>query len=353
MGLFFGKLKYYGVRLAVALVSIYIALFLAAIVLWRMEPKQYLSEMYRDLYNVKDGRATLKPGYYRSFGEGSARGEVRVNSYGYRGHEPSPNPKWRVLLLGDSFTFGALLDQKETIDARMEAKEPGIEVDNLGVIGYNLPEQLAPLREWKLPANQAVYLFFYNDFEAPRELRLVNGYAVPRLRPDGAPISDEEARAMSEKMAKGSPDLHAFRLFSSVPLPRVRRVIRDAYERFRNRHSSVPTNWWPHEKEQTKLVPRSLGYTIEMRDIAAARNMGFQIAIIPGVEEVREGKHLPLVTEYIAGLKAAGIQVIDLLPKLSVNDYWSYDPHFNPKGAQIAADEIYKALKDSRLQVRR
>jgi len=32
-------------------------------------------------------------------------------------------------------------------------------------------------------------------------------------------------------------------------------------------------------------------------------------------------------------------------PKLSPHDYFSFDPHFNPKGAKIAADEIYKALK--------
>ena len=341
------KLKYYGVRLGVVFLSVYIALFLAEFLLWRMEPEIYLSEMYLDLYNVKDGRAVLKPGYSGRFDHGSMHGEVRVNSYGYRGHEPSPNPKSRVLLLGDSFTFGALLDQKDTIDARMEEKESGLEVDNLGVIAYNLPQQLNRFREWTLPANQVVYLFFYNDFEAPRELRLVNGYPVPLQRPDGTPVSDDTARAMAENMAKGNPELHSFRLGASVRLSRLRRVFSDAYERFRNRHSSVPTNWWPHEKDHTILVPRSLGYTLQMRDLAVQRNMNFQVAIVPGVEEVRDGKHLQLVTEYITGLRAAGVPVIDLLPKLSVNDYWTYDPHFNPKGAQIAADEIYKALKEN------
>src|SRR5262249_16241824 len=161
--------------------------------------------------------------------------------------EPSPNPKSRVLLIGDSFAFGAMLDQKETIDSRMEEMEPGLEVDNLGVIGYNLPEQLAPLREWTLPADQVVYLFFYNNFEAPRELRLVNGYPIPLQRPDGTPIQDDEARAIAKNMAKGGdPDLHSFKLFSSIRLPRFRRVVGNAYERFRSRHSSVPINWWPH-----------------------------------------------------------------------------------------------------------
>ena len=341
------RLKFYSVRLGVALASVYVALFLAEIVLWRMEPKQRLHEMLRGLYDVKDGRAVLKPGYYGRFDDGSGRGEVRVNSYGYRGHEPSPNPKSRVLLLGDSFTFGALLDQKETIDARMEEKVPGLEVDNLGVSGYNLPQQSEPLREWTLPADQVVYLFYYNDFDAPGDVTIVDGFAVPRRLEDGTQLSDDEAVMRVKEKEKRAAESHAFSLMSSLRLPRLKRVVGDAYHRFRNRHWAESIDWWPNEKDHSKLVPRSLGYTLQMRDLAVQRNMGFQIAIVPGVEEVRDGKHLQLVTEYIAGLKAAGVSVIDLLPKLSVNDYWSYDPHFNPKGAQIAADEIYRALRES------
>ena len=151
---------------------------------------------------------------------------------------------------------------------------------------------------------------------------------------------------MSEKAAKEVLNTHRFSLVLSVRLPRFRRAARDAYERFRNRRSSLPVNWWPREKDQTTMVPRSLQYTLEMRDLAVARNMKFHIAIVAGVDEVRDGKHFPQVTEYIEGLRAAGISVLDLLPRLSTNDYWSDDPHFNPKGAKIAADEIYKTLKE-------
>jgi len=347
----FDRLKYYGVRLGIALVSVYIAVFLAEIVLWRMEPKHRLYEMLRGLYDVKDGRTVLKPGYYARFDDGSARGEVRVNSYGYRGHEPSPNPKSRVLLVGDSFTFGALLDQKETIDARMEEKEPGLEVDNLGVMGYDLPDQLYALRECRLPANQVVYLFYYNDFGTPVEQTIVNGYAVPRRHSDGTPFSDDEALKLVRTKQKQIAEAHAFSVLSSLRFPRLRRVVGDAYQRIRNRHSVESIDWWPNEKDHSKLVPRSLAYTLEMRDFAISRNMVFQVAIVPGVEEAREGKHIPLVVEYMAGLKGAGVPVIDLLPKLSTDDYWFYDPHFNPKGAKITADEIYKSLKGNNSQI--
>ena len=345
------RLKYYGLRFGVTLASIYIALFLAEIVLWKMEPRQYLREMYRGIHDTKVGRPVLKPGHYYRYDDGSRHIEVQTNSYGYRGHEPGANPKSRVLLIGDSFTFGALLDQKETIDARMEAKEPGLEVDNLGVIAYDLPNQLYALREWTLPANQVVYLFYYNDFEAPLEKKVVDGYLIPARRADGTSVTDDEARIKIKAHEKQNAAAHRFAPMSSIKLPRLRQVFRDSYHRITNHSFTTPADLWPYEKNPSILVPRSLGYTFEMRDLAVQRNMGFQIAIIPDVEEVRNGKHFPLVAEYIAGLRAAGIPVIDLLPKLSIYDYWSYDVHFNPKGAQIAADEIYKAIKESNQQV--
>jgi hypothetical protein len=346
MAKLFLKLKHYVVPLAVCSVSVYIALFLAEIILWRIEPKVY-RELYHGLYDVKDGNPVLKPGYYGRFDLGGVPIETRVNSYGYRGHEPSSNPKRRVLLLGDSFAFGALLDQRETISELMEQKEPGLEVANLGVIAYNLPQQLRPLRDWTLPANEVVYLFYYNDFEPPTpELMSVNGYPVRRRHADGTPISAEEAQSMTEKEAQALLKARQFSVVSSIRLPRLRGFVRNAYDQFRNRRSSIPVNWWPGQADQAGMVARSLRYTLEMRDLAVARKMKFHIAVAPGVAEVKDGKHFPQVTEYIEGLRAAGIPVLDLLPRLSTDDYWSFDPHFNPKGAKIAADEIYKKLKE-------
>src|SRR5262245_35585037 len=106
------RLKHYGVRIASACLSAYVALCLSEFILWRLQPTPY-PVSYVGLYIVKDGNAVLKPGYDGRFNLGGAVIETRVNSYGYRGHEPSANPKWRVLLVGDSFAFGALLDQKQ------------------------------------------------------------------------------------------------------------------------------------------------------------------------------------------------------------------------------------------------
>jgi hypothetical protein len=228
----------------------------------------------------------------------------------------------------------------------MEAKEPGLEVDNLGVIAYDLPAQLYAMRDWTLPADKAVYVFFYNDFEAPIEKTVVDGYLVPARRVDGTLMPEDEARIKIKNQEKQNAIAHRFAPITSIRLPRLRQVFKDSYHRMTNHSFSTPADLWPYEKDPSILVPRSLGYTLQMRDLAVQRNMDFQIAIVPDAEEVRNRKHFPLVAEYIAGLKAAGIPVIDLLPKLSIYDFWSYDVHFNPKGAQVAADEIYKAVKE-------
>jgi len=340
------SVKSYGGRVAAVCLSVYVALYLSEFILWRLEPKPYRA-FYGDLYTVADGRAVPKPGYDGRFDLDGATIETRVNSYGYRGHEPSSNPKRRVLLLGDSFAFGALLDQTQTIDARMEEEEPGLEVDNLGVIGYNLPQQLAPLRAWTLPADQVVYLFYYNDFFSPVQVTMTaDGNVVGKQHPDGTLLSEEEIRAQVARRARRGMAGAPFDPWLSMRVFRVRQLVGQVYRRWNGRNPSIPSNEWPNEEDPATIVPRSLAYTLEMRDLAVGRQMKFEVAIAPAVDEVRAAQHFPQVTEFIAGLRDAGIIVVDLLPRLSTDDYWSADPHFNPKGARIAADEILKSLKE-------
>ena len=84
---------------------------------------------------------TLRPGY-----EGVQQGvEVRINSHGMRGPEiplEKPEGTFRILVLGDSWTFGVGTSQEETYPSRLEnilrERYPGrgIDVLNAGVSGY-------------------------------------------------------------------------------------------------------------------------------------------------------------------------------------------------------------------------
>lgn len=69
---------------------------------------------------------------------------VTTNSQGLRGKReytiPKPSNFFRVLAIGDSFTFGFGVQNEETYPAAMEAHQPGLEVLNMGVASYGVDQ---------------------------------------------------------------------------------------------------------------------------------------------------------------------------------------------------------------------
>jgi lysophospholipase L1-like esterase len=80
-----------------------------------------------------------------------ARGkEIRINSRGFRGLEPSSDPAVkRVIVLGDSITFGNNLALEETFPFQLQQQlaTPGrnLEVLNFGVHGYDTLQEVSSL----------------------------------------------------------------------------------------------------------------------------------------------------------------------------------------------------------------
>src|SRR5262245_3673883 len=116
--------RHFAPRVSVTLSAIYLALLATEVTLWWMQPTSVLRTMERGLYVVQDGRVSLKPGFRTHFDDGYAHGDIAISSLGYRGPEPRADGRARVLLVGDSFAFGELLDQKDTIAASMERLDP-------------------------------------------------------------------------------------------------------------------------------------------------------------------------------------------------------------------------------------
>ena len=75
--------------------------------------------------------------------------------------------------------------------------------------------------------------------------------------------------------------------------------------------------------------------------------MGFQVAIVPAKEEVQARAYSKAVAGYVKGLRESGLQPIELLPNLMIGDYFEQDPHFNPRGAKVTSETIYRALPAS------
>ncbi len=81
--------------------------------------------------------------------EGYRSEEINVSSQGARGVAeyalPRPADRRRIVIVGDSFTFGEGVADADTYPAQLAGMFEGVEVVNLGVLGYGTDQQLLRL----------------------------------------------------------------------------------------------------------------------------------------------------------------------------------------------------------------
>ncbi|MBK7905607.1 MAG: hypothetical protein IPJ78_03495 [Gemmatimonadetes bacterium] len=98
---------------------------------------------------------------------------VRINSLGYRGPEiprEKPPGEYRVVMIGDSFTFGDYVDDHETLPAKLEealrADCAAVRAINAGVMNTTIDShaQMAE-RALALEPDLVVLTFYENDVD--------------------------------------------------------------------------------------------------------------------------------------------------------------------------------------------
>ena len=295
---------------------------------------------------------TLTPNWQGRFNDGYARGNISVNSLGHRDNEPAPTSKHRILLLGDSFTFGALLDQSEIIDKQVERLDVGIDAYNLGVGGYGLPAIVETLRRSDLPAQETFYLFFNNDLQNDNLLpdngkTVVDGHLVPKTMPDGSPYTEALVRQKIAQAIEEHESKHAVVDLQLFLLPHLRQLMSAAGNGFYDSRD-LPIRRAPlggdhgYSEENVRLA---ISHTQELRRLAAARAMRFYVVIIPTLAEVRAREYSWPTVQYLKGLEKQNMYVVPLIQSLTEEDYFPHDGHFSPGGARVAAEAIDRALK--------
>jgi len=136
----------------------------------------------------------LRPNYSAGPGGAYEKMEVKTNSIGLRERplEELRLSKFRILAIGDSFTFGAGINREQTWPAQLEraldkrlrssSSSSSIKVINAGIFGYNL-EQIRDLTEELLPefSPQLVILgVFSGGFDRLKDPYTVFGNIVVR-----------------------------------------------------------------------------------------------------------------------------------------------------------------------------
>ena len=345
-------------RPLIACISAYLALLVFEVILqWprapgeRKNPYIGLRGMYR---NDEQIGFRLTPAWRGFYDDGVVNVAYRINSRGHRDDEPREPAAsaTRIILMGDSFTFGSILNQSETIDKQAEGLTGGrVDAYNIGVAGYGPRAILETFRrcDW-YQGHHAFYLFFSNDFrddelgEEPTAT-VVDGYLVRTRREDGQPYTEEEARAEIRRRTKpwAPRKRRQLDIRSVLHLSAIRKRIRAAILRAPRLFESDLLRGDLAAYSQAN-VDKAAGLTKEMRALASDRGMSFHVVIVPTRGEAEHRRHARYTSSYIRTLREAGIHVIELLDRLSGDDYFSHDPHLTAEGAHKAAKAIVEAL---------
>lgn len=153
------RLRSFAAAITLVIVSTGVGVVLAEIGLrlfsdFRVVPQMFVTDEhvgYRLEPNVRE--VVSRPGAYRY--------TWSTNGQGFRGDDdyaiPKPAGTRRVLMIGDSFTFGMGVDNDRTASSRLQGAlrivcgDPRIEVINAGVPSYGTSQELKTLEKFGLP----------------------------------------------------------------------------------------------------------------------------------------------------------------------------------------------------------
>jgi hypothetical protein len=295
-------------------------------------------------------------------------GDVVTNSLGFRGREyPAPKPPgaFRILGLGDSFTFGRHAPDEvylELLEARLLALGLGfpVEVINAGVPGYDTAQELGQLRKVGLGLGPDLVLLAF--------------FVTGDLLENG---SDERYEVVAGELTS----TRLTRLERFLLRSHLYRLVRSRLTVHAAETSAVdaltPSRYL--EVEASRLAAcqvspdrylrrcwrRTEELLLELRDETRARGIGLVVLLIPDELQVdpqlleaavaeRKGNRADYDPDLPSRrlrelLAAAEVPAVDLLADFRTRHrsepvYRTRDTHWNAAGCAIAADRVTEAL---------
>lgn len=245
-----------------------------------------------------------EPGYFTS--------TFRTNSRGIRGREHAytkPAGTRRIVVIGDSFTWGYGVSNGETYPDRLEALLPGTDVINLGVTAYGLrQERLYLEREGVRYAPDVVVLgFCLNDIYRPELSPSADSTADFRRAP--LPFAATPASAPPAGAAATAPSASPFlvmkrflgahsRLYRFV-IDRVngnralaQTLVRLGIKGTQRGFDELDPNLMPALRRYPPVLSASWDSTqaelLALQRLGEARGFRVVIALVPGLQTVME-----------------------------------------------------------------
>jgi hypothetical protein len=293
------------------------------------------------------GGYELTPGWRGRYEDGVLGADVEINALGDRDDLPSQrdaSAAERVLLLGDSFTFGWGLEKPDTVEGQIERESGGRAVAyNLGVGGYGPPDTLAHYRERAaFPATHTFFLLYGNDLRVdnctPAVHTAAGGVLVPR-RTDGAPYSAGDVEQRLARVLQEDADLWIQQLKRALLLTQLRarlvHVVRNDY----------PLATGPADQYTPECALAAAARADEMRAIAHARGQQFAVVVIPTPGEALLRTYHERMQACIAELRRRSIPVLEVRDRLEPSDFFVHHEHLNASGTHKVARAILASVE--------
>jgi lysophospholipase L1-like esterase len=287
--------------------------------------------------------------FVNEFGEEAL---VVLNEFGFRGSPRTiekPANRRRILVLGDSFTEGVQVGDRDLFTARMEMADPELEVINTGVGGYGTVQQYLYLKSEGLRFNpdMVLLMFFENDL-TDNALTFYPGFGPkPYARFDQEHLQIVETLDSSEHRKYIMPfpfrdalNRHSY-FYYFVNTRIYQRIFSDQMRTMQRADSSRID-----DETRYKIFDEVVGRIAGLLDQERIR---FLAVIIANREDVIRGRSE--ATE-VAG-KLWSSQNLEYLPLLNrfhaeassgVQLYFPEDIHWTKDGHRVAAEEILRYL---------
>jgi lysophospholipase L1-like esterase len=338
------------------LITLLLLLPLAEVVVRIVRPQslpsqEYLRSFVLEGMYVNDDEAgyRLTPNFQGEIRRGDVVTTFHTNAHGLRAEEIGPKTKTRVLVFGDSFTWGWGVPQDEvwTAWAQREVDEltraETIEVINCGVNGYGTENELRLLEKLgpRLDPDLVLVGFFANDYTdnllgAKGMYSIRNGFLFDHFTHEYFRENFLARESHLWRLLTRAWELVRIKWLGGVPTARPVRSFSNA--------------------EFEKGAALSAQHLLAMR--AACEKLGARFAVIwlpADVYAVAERTpEIPLRRHLQQRIAAAGIPSLDLLPIVRREPdapglYLPNDGHFSVRGNRVAGRAVGRWLVESRL----
>jgi len=274
---------------------------------------------------------------------------VSTNAHGFRGPGwvlPKPSGTFRVMVLGDSLSFGTLVGYEDTFAARLQqglrARAPGAEVILTAAGGWDTAQEVAFLEQEgvEYQPDAVVLAFYYNDYRLPAES------ARPvRLMPEGR--VDERPAWM-----RWVP----YRFVYTVKRSALVTLLRNRFANFlagrtaqQDFYHALMENQLELEREERIVAVHQM--LTRMEAICDARGVRLLVAHLPPINLFRYPRGS---RAYVAHLerfcREHGLQFLDLSDRFwrerkpDALYLYPWDAHLSPRGHAVVAEELTRVL---------